>query len=185
VGQVIEPKSSRFKVGEYLRAESRWRQYWIGRDSEANKNNITEINASIGPLRYFLGLPDITGITAYVDLTRIDELKENDPVFVSSAAGAVGSVACQISKINRCHVVGSCGSDAKTRWLVDEIKVDNAFNYKNTSEDNISSEKRKSCPSGIDVYFGNVGGKHLEVAIDNMNIFGRIVCLEQHRNIAI
>jgi NADPH-dependent curcumin reductase CurA len=96
-------------------------------------------------------------------------------VFVSSAAGGVGSVACQIAKIKGCPVVGSCGSDEKVRWLLDELKVDYAFNYRKLGEANISSELKKACTNGIDIYFDNVGGKHLEAAIDNMNTFGRIV----------
>jgi len=73
-------------------------------------------------------------------------------VFVSSAAGGVGSVACQIAKIKGCHVVGSCGSDDKVRWLFDELKVDHAFNYRKLGEtNNISSELRRVCPNGIDL----------------------------------
>jgi len=72
-------------------------------------------------------------------------------------------------------VVGSCGSDEKVRWLLDDLKVDTAFNYKKIGENNISSELKSMCPSWINLYFDNVGGKHLEAAIDNMNTFGRIV----------
>jgi len=95
-------------------------------------------------------------------------------VFVSSAAGGVGSVACQLAKIKGCNVVGSCGSDEKVRWLLDELKIDYAFNYRKLGEANVSSELKRTCPNGVDLYFDNVGGKHLEAAIDNMNIFGRI-----------
>jgi NADPH-dependent curcumin reductase CurA len=110
-----------------------------------------------------------------VGLFKIGELRaDQDTVFVSSAAGGVGSVACQIAKIKGCKVVGSCGRDEKVRWLYDELKVDHAFNYRKLGEDNISSELKRVCPNGIDLYFDNVGGKHLEAAIDNMNIFGRI-----------
>ena len=66
---------------------------------------------------------------------------------------------------------GSCGSNEKVRWLVDELKIDYVFNYRKLGEDNISSELRRACPNGIDLYFDNVGGKYLEAAIDNMNIF--------------
>ena len=123
-----------------------------------------------------MGIFGIAGITAYVGLFKIGDLRQGqDTVFVSSAAGGVGSVACQIAKIKGCSVVGSCGSDEKVRWLLDELKVDHAFNYRKLGEDNISSELRRGCPNGIDLYFDNVGGKHLEAAIDNMNTFGRIV----------
>ena len=87
----------------------------------------------------------------------------------------MGSVACQIAKIKDCYVIGSCGSDEKVRWLLDELKIDYAFNYRKLGEANISSELKKAYPNGIDLYFDNVGGKHLEAAIDNMNTIGRIV----------
>ena len=95
--------------------------------------------------------------------------------FVSAASGAVGSVACQIAKIKGFRVVGSVGSQEKVKWLLDQAGIDYAFNYKEVGENNISSELRKACPNGINIYFDNVGGKHLEAAIDNMKVFGRIV----------
>jgi NADPH-dependent curcumin reductase CurA len=176
IGQVIESRSDKFKVGEYVKANFGWREYWVSQETDNNgKNIITKVNPKIAPLEYFLGILGITGITAYVGLFKIGELRQGqDTVFVSSAAGGVGSVACQIAKTKGCHVVGSCGSDEKVRWLLDELKLDYAFNYRKLGEDNISSELRRACPNGIDLYFDNVGGKHLEAAIDNMNIFGRI-----------
>jgi NADPH-dependent curcumin reductase CurA len=176
IGQVIESKSEKFRVGEYVKANFGWREYWIGNDLISNgKDDIIKVDPKIAPVQYFLGILGITGITAYVGLFKIGELREGqDTVFVSSAAGGVGSVACQIAKVKGCHVVGSCGSDEKVRWLLDELKIDYAFNYRNLGEDKISSELKRACPNGIDLYFDNVGGKHLEAAIDNMNIFGRI-----------
>jgi NADPH-dependent curcumin reductase CurA len=175
IGQVIESRSDKFKVGEYVKANFGWREYWISQDID-NSKDITKIDPKIVPVQYFLGILGMTGITAYVGLFKIGELKEGqDTVFVSSAAGGVGSVACQIAKIKGCHVVGSCGSDEKVRWLLDELKVDYAFNYRKLGEGNISFELKRVFPNGIDLYFDNVGGKHLEAAIDNMNTFGRIV----------
>jgi NADPH-dependent curcumin reductase CurA len=175
IGQVIESKSNKFKVGEYVKANFGWREYWTSQDVDASKD-ITKVDPKIGPVQYFLGILGITGITAYVGLFTIGGLREGqDTVFVSSAAGGVGSVACQIAKIKDCYVIGSCGSDEKVRWLLDELKIDYAFNYRKLGEANISSELKKAYPNGIDLYFDNVGGKHLEAAIDNMNTFGRIV----------
>jgi NADPH-dependent curcumin reductase CurA len=176
IGQVIESKSDNFKVGEYVKANFGWREYWVAHDVDSNDKMITKVDPKIAPLEYFLGILGITGITAYVGLFKIGELREGrDTVFVSSAAGGVGSIACQIAKIKGCYVVGSCGSDEKVKWLLNELKVDYAFNYRKLGEGNISSELKRACPNGIDLYFDNVGGKHLEAAIDNMNIFGRIV----------
>jgi len=175
IGQIIESNSDEFRVGEYVKANFGWREYWIAEDIEKDAKDITKVNPNIAPIQYFLGILGITGITAYVGLFKIGELREGkDTVFVSSAAGAVGSVACQIAKIKGCKVVGSCGSDEKVRWLLDELGIDHAFNYRKLGESNISYELRRTCQDGIDLYFDNVGGKHLEAAIDNMNIFGRI-----------
>lgn len=175
VGQVVESNNNQFKVGDYLLSNFGWREYWFS----SNSNGVTKIDPNVAPIKSYLGILGLTGLTAYVGLLKIGELNDNvngdNTVFVSAAAGAVGSAACQIAKIKGCHVVGSAGSQEKVKWLLDEAKIDNAFNYKGVGEDNISSELRKFSPNGIDIYFDNVGGKHLEAAIDNMKIFGRIV----------
>lgn len=120
IGKVIESKSSKFKVGDYVKANFGWRKYWIGKETQSEEKSISKVNSTLGPLRSFLGLLGITGITAYVGLFKICNLREKqDTVFVSSAAGGVGSVACQLANIKGCQVVGSCGSDEKARWLVD------------------------------------------------------------------
>jgi NADPH-dependent curcumin reductase CurA len=108
IGQVIKSRNTKFQVGEYVRANCGWTEYWISQDADNDKNTITKIDLKIAPIQHFLGIMGITGITAYVGLLRIGALREgNDAVFVSSAAGGVGSLACQIAKIKGCHVVGS------------------------------------------------------------------------------
>ena len=175
IGEVIESKSSKFKVGDHVKANFGWREYWIGRDIQSDNKSISKVDPTLAPLRFFLGLLGITGMTAYVGLFKICNLRERqDTVFVSSAAGGVGSVACQLAKIKGCYVVGSCGSDEKATWLVNELGVDHAFNYRKIGLDNITEELNRACPNGIDIYFDNVGGKHLEAAINNMNTFGKI-----------
>jgi NADPH-dependent curcumin reductase CurA len=174
VGQIIESKNNQFKVGEYVLSNFGWREYWISTDG----NDITKIDAKMASVQQYLGVLGRTGLTAYVGLLKIGELKDgggNNTAFVSAASGAVGSVACQIAKIKGCHVVGSTSSLEKVKWLLDQARIDYAFNYKEVGEDNISSELRRVCPNGIDIYFDNVGGRHLEAALDNMNVFGRIV----------
>ena len=102
------------------------------------------------------------GLTAYVGLLDIGRPKAGETVFVSTAAGAVGTVVCQIAKLQGCRVVGSAGAPDKVAWLREVAGVDAAFNYKDVGS--LTAELGKHCPNGIDVYFENVGGAHLEAA---------------------
>src|SRR5919202_3606318 len=91
IGQVIESKSDKFKVGEYVKANFGWREYWVGHDVDNNGKDITKVDPKIAPVQYFLGILGITGITAFVELFKIGELRNGqETVFVSSAAGGVG-----------------------------------------------------------------------------------------------
>jgi len=168
VGRVIESKNGSFNVGDYVLSGLGWREYFV-----SSGDGLTRIDPSLAPVSAYLGAVGMTGVTAYVGLLHIGELKEGNTVFVSAAAGAVGSMVCQIAKLKGCYVVGSAGSDEKVSWLVEEAGIDAAFNYKTT--DDVIAEVGKYFPKGIDVYFENVGGVHLEAALEHMNANGRIV----------
>lgn len=168
VGQVVVSNNAGFQVGDYVLGYQGWCEYFVSDGSDLNK-----IDLSLAPIQAYLGIMGMPGLTAYVGLLDIGQLKAGETVFVSSAAGAVGSAACQIAKNMGCRVIASAGSDEKVAWLVDEAGVDAAFNYKTVG--NLAVELGKHCPNGLDVYFENVGGKHLEAALEHMNIFGRIV----------
>jgi NADPH-dependent curcumin reductase CurA len=173
VGKVVESKNNQFAVRDYVLGMNGWREYWISDSGPAS--GVSKIDPNIGPIQFFLGLFGMTGLTAYVGLLRIGQLKEGETVFVSAASGAVGSVVCQIAKIKGCYVIGSAGSKEKVTWLMKDAGIDYAFNYREL-EDNISKELGKAYQTeGIDLYFDNVGGKHLEAALDHMKAFGRIV----------
>jgi len=120
----------------------------------------------------YLGVLGGNGLTAYAGLFRIAELRDGDVVWVSAAAGAVGSLVAQMAKIRGHHVIGSAGSDEKVAYLVDELCLDNAFNYKSGPLPELLSA---AAPDGIDVYFDNVGGGHLEAAIGALRKGGRVV----------
>jgi len=123
----------------------------------------------------FLGVLGMPGMTAFTGLTKIAELKSSDRVFVSAASGAVGAIVCQIAKLKGCYVAGSVGSEAKSRYLLEELGIDAVVNYKTTSD--LQQDIATACPEGIDVYFENVGGAHLEAVLNLMNANGRIaVC---------
>jgi len=169
VGEVVDSRDEHFQPGDRVQHMKGWREYALARREE-----LTVLPTDVGvPLQSFLGVLGMTGLTAYAGLLRIGELKENDAVFVSAASGAVGSIVCQIAKIKNCTVIGSAGSDEKCSWLEREAGVDTAINYKTCGH--LTAAVAAACPGGIDVYFDNVGGAHLEAAIEAMRPFGRIV----------
>lgn len=168
VGQVLQSSHSSFQEGDYVLGFQGWRKYFV-----SNGANLTKLDPTLGPLQAFLGVLGMPGFTAYIGLLEIGQITETDTVFVSAAAGAVGSVACQIAKLKGCRVLGSTGSEEKVAWLLDEVEVNAAINYKTV--DSLQAEIARQCPNGLDVYFENVGGTHLEAALANMNNFGRIV----------
>jgi len=167
IGQVIESKSDALKVGDYVNSMFGWREYFTATPEWA-----TKVDPSIAPLQAYLGALGMPGLTAYAGLIRIGQPKQGETVFVSAASGAVGAIVCQIAKNLGCRVVGSAGSDDKVKWLEDVAGVDRAINYKTCG--NLLDAVREACPKGIDVYFENVGGEHLQVALEGMNPFGRI-----------
>ena len=169
IGKVVESDNDNFPNGTYVSHRFGFREYYLstGEDLEL-------IKLEDEPLTTHLHVLGTTGFTAYGGLLVTGELKEGENVFVSAAAGAVGSIVGQIAKIKQCRVVGSCGSDDKVDYLVNELGFDYAFNYKTNS---IGKELHISLPEGIDVYFENVGGAHLDAACGQMRPKGRIpVC---------
>ena len=129
------------------------------------------LNTSLAPAQAYLGVLGMPGLTAYVGLLRIAELAEGERVFVSSAAGAVGSLVGQLARLKGASlVVGSAGGPDKTAWLLDDAGFNAAINYKATP---IRKGLAQAAPEGIDVYFDNVGGDHLEAAITALRPGGR------------
>lgn len=168
VGRVVVGGGG-FLPGEYVLSFNGWREWFVSDGSD-----LTRIDPSIAPIRAYLGVLGMPGLTAYVGLTRIGGLKPEDRVFVSAAAGAVGSVACQIARNMGCEiVVGTAGSEEKCTWLTRELGIRAAINYR--TEDDLSAAIEREMPGGIDLYFENVGGRHLTGALDNMRQNGRIV----------
>ena len=168
VGRVIESKKGPFQVGDCVLGMLGWREYFI-----SDGQGLVKVDPGIAPIQSYLGTVGMPGLTAYAGLLHIGKPDEGETVFVSAASGAVGSIVCQIAKLKGCHVVGSAGSDEKVSWLLNEAGVDAAFNYKTVGD--VIAEVGKHCPKGIDVYFENVGGVHLEAALEHMNTHGRIV----------
>ena len=169
IGEVVESNNKQFNAGDQVLGNLGWREYW-----KSEGTGVQKLNPELAPIQAYLGALGMTGMTAWVGLKRIAKLRPGSTVFVSAASGAVGSMVCQIAKANNCKVIGSAGKDEKIKWLKEKAGVDAVINYKTT--DNLNEELGKLAPDGIDVYFDNVGGDHLEAAINHMNNFGCIVC---------
>jgi len=170
VGEVVVSKSDSVATGTQVLHGFGWREYAV-----LPAKRVQPIDTAVAPASAYLGVLGMPGFTAYVGLTEIAAMKEGDAVFVSGAAGAVGSLVGQIARRRGAsRVIGSAGSADKVRHLVDDLGFDAAFNYK---DGNVGKQLREAAPDGIDVYFDNVGGDHLEAAIGSLNTFGRVaVC---------
>ena len=169
---VEETKVSHIKVGDIIQGgmHGGWQEYFVIPGEEASALTLTETT----PLTALISVLGFTGPTAYFGFLDIGKPKKGETVVVSAAAGAVGSIVCQIAKIKECYVVGIAGSDDKCNWLKNDLNVDEAINYKKQP---IFDKLKETCPDGIDIYFENVGGETLDAALTLMNNFGRIpVC---------
>ena len=169
VGKVVVSKNEDFPEGTWVLGNSGWRDNWI-----SDGGGVVSIDTDRAPASAYLGVLGLTGMTAFVGLTEIASLEDGNTVFVSAASGAVGSIVAQIAKLHSCQVVGSAGSADKIAWLKEKAGIDTVFNYHDV--DDVSTKLKELCPDGIDIYFDNVGGDHLQGAIDNMNNGGRIAC---------
>ncbi|WP_338538992.1 NADP-dependent oxidoreductase [Janibacter terrae] len=166
VGQVIASRSPDVVVGQHVLHGSGWREHAV-----LPSGSVTVVDTDRAPASAYLGVLGMPGLTAYVGLTAVAEMREGDTVFVSGAAGAVGQLAGQIAKaLGAGRVVGSAGSDDKVARVL-ELGYDEAFNYKTAP---VSEGLLAAAPDGIDVYFDNVGGDHLEAAISSLRLHGRV-----------
>ena len=178
VGEVIESNDESLQVGDTVLHGLGWREHAV-----LDANRVRRVDTTDVPASAYLSVLGMPGTTAYVGLVRIAELKEGDTVFVSGAAGAVGSVVGQVARnLGAARVIGSAGSPEKVAYLIDELGFDAAFDY---HEGSVSKQLAAHAPDGIDVYFDNVGGDHLEGAITNMRDFGRLAlcgAISQYNN---
>jgi NADPH-dependent curcumin reductase CurA len=169
IGRVLKSRNAAFQEGDHVESMNGFREYFL-----SDGKGLSKLDADGMPLVAYMSVLGLTGLTAYGGLLVIGALKDGENVFVSAAAGAVGSVAAQIAKIKGCYVIGSAGTDEKCRWLKEDLGLDVAINYK---KGELRASLKAAAPKGIDVYFENVGGEHLNAALPRMNALGRIaVC---------
>lgn len=168
IGRVVASASDDLPVGTAVLHQHGWSD--VVQDDAATFRAVPEVPGA--PLSLRLHILGMTGMTAYVGLTEIARLAEGETVFVSGAAGAVGTAVGQIAKLlGASRVIGSAGSPEKVALLTEKYGYDAAFNYKDGP---VCEQLAHHAPDGVDVFFDNVGGDHLEAALDAMNDGGRL-----------
>jgi hypothetical protein len=167
VGQVVASRAPELPVETWVQSELGWREYALGPAKLFRKIDVSQVSPST-----YLGILGIPGLTAYVGLHDIGGLRSDDVVFISSAAGAVGSLAGQLAKLAGATVIGSAGGAAKVAYLKDELGFDAAFDYHDVD---VKKKISEYAPDGITLYFDNVGGEQLEAALATLRPHGRVI----------
>jgi NADPH:quinone reductase len=168
VAEVVDSKNQAFTTGDFVAARLNWSEY-----QTSTGDGLTKVDAEAAPLSAYQGILGMPGLTAYLGLMEIGQPKPGETIVVSGAAGAVGNIAGQIGKIMGCHVVGIAGSDEKTEILKTEFGFNEGINYKSTQ--NMRKAISNACPSGVDIYFDNIGGEISDGVMMNINKFTRVI----------
>jgi NADPH-dependent curcumin reductase CurA len=169
IGEVVASRSDVLPVGSTVFGMLGWQEYAV---ADGADGSMTVVPPGLDPA-VVLGVLGVTGMTAYFGIKDIGRPRAGDTVVVSGAAGATGSVAGQLARIEGAgRVVGIAGSPDKCAWLVDELGFDDAINYRT---DDVGAHLRDTCPDGIDVYFDNVGGDILDACLANLAMRARVV----------
>lgn len=166
IGRVTRSNDPNLPVGDHVQSSFGWREAFVAPGAQLRRLGNLE-----APPSAYLGVLGMPGMTAYAGLLEVGALQDGETVFVSGAAGAVGSAVGQIARIKGCRVIGSAGGAEKTTHLTEDLGFDHAIDYR---EGNLLRQLQAAAPDGIDVYFDNVGGDHLQAAIMCMRPNGRI-----------
>jgi NADPH-dependent curcumin reductase CurA len=167
VGEVVESHVDDVKPGDHVLHQAGWRTHAV-----LDAGRYVKVDGAAAPLSTYLGVLGMPGLTAYSGLLESAEFKAGDTVFVSGAAGAVGSLVGQIAKLQGARAVGIAGGPEKCRYITEELGFDAAIDYKN---EDVPSGLRAACPNAIDVYFDNVGGEILDAALAQLAFRARVV----------
>jgi NADPH-dependent curcumin reductase CurA len=167
VGRVLASEAEGIPVGSFVQSMYGWREAFV-----APAASVKVVDTAVAPASAYLGILGVTGLTAWVGLNRVANVKAGETIFVSGAAGGVGNAACQLARIYGCRVIASAGSEEKLRFLRDELKVEYAFNYR---DGDVMEHLERGAPNGIQVYFDNTGGPQLEAALSSLRNYGRVV----------
>tara|TARA_R110002050_G_scaffold6781_1_gene27289 strand:+ start:951 stop:1952 length:1002 start_codon:yes stop_codon:yes gene_type:complete len=168
VAEVLESQTDELHPGDYVFGALAWKENQV-----APAHSLTKVDPKLAPLSAYLGVLGLTGLTAYLGMMEIGKPQKGETLLVSGAAGAVGSIVGQIGKVLGMRVVGIAGSDEKLALMQSNFGFDAGINYKTT--ENMREAIAKACPTGVDVYFDNVGGEISEAVLFNINKFSRTI----------
>ena len=171
LAEIVESRAKEFKKGDKVVGLTGLQEYVVIDPHEKQRGFQTVPAIPFLSDTAFLGVLGFTGLTAYFGM-EIGAPKKGETLVVSAAAGATGSIAGQIGKINGCRVVGIVGSDAKCKWITEELGFDAAVNYKHADW---KEKLAAATPQGIDIDYENVGGEVMQEVLSRMNLFGRVV----------
>lgn len=178
VGEVVKAKNHpRFKVGDFVSGNGGVQQYAV-----SDGTGYHAVDPSLAPLPIYISTLGMPGMTAYFGILEVGKIKEGDVVVVSGAAGAVGSIVGQIAKIKGCTVIGIAGGPDKCKYIIEELGFDGAIDYKN---EDVKERLKEETPKGLDVYFDNVGGEILDIALSRLRLNARVVicgAISQYNN---
>jgi len=168
VAEVAASRHPGFHDGDLVFATAPWAEGCL-----SDGASLQRLDPAVRPPQLHLGAAGIPGLTAFVGLLDVGKLQPRETVLISAAAGAVGSMACQIARRRGCRVVGTVGSARKARWLLDEVGIDEAIDY--SVEADLTAALRRRCPDGADLVFECAGGRHLEAGLAVLRPHSRVV----------
>ena len=166
VGQVVASRHDQFAEGDIVLSGNGWQEYAV-----ADARGVRKLDPAAAPISTAVGVLGMPGMTAYVGLLDVGELKTGDNVVVSAASGAVGGVVGQIARIKGCRVVGVAGVRKKCDYVTSELRFDACVSHRS---DTFADDLKAACPDGIDLYFENVGGKVFDAVLPLLNDFARV-----------
>jgi NADPH-dependent curcumin reductase len=182
VGVVVASKNAAFKTGDFVSVGTGVQEYASFAGDQLKRVGMVKIDTRLGTLSQWLNVLGMPGMTGYFGLMDVGQPKAGETVVVSGAAGAVGQTVGQVAKIKGCRVVGIAGGAAKCQWVVKELGFDACIDYKAGP---VKDGLKEFCPSGVDIYFDNVGGEILDTVLTRINRKARIIicgAISQYNN---
>ncbi len=167
VAQIVESRHTDFRAGDYIAVRNGWQEYAL-----SSGQGVRRLDPAVAPISAALGVLGMPGLTGYAGLVYLGEPKPGETVVVSAATGAVGTTAGQVARLVGARAVGIAGSDEKCEFAVRELGYAACVNYK---KGDLAAQLKEACPTGVDVYFDNVGGDTLTAVLRNLARGARIV----------